>query len=136
MNVMFTLKSSVLIPLKAFGGLACALLLALGATGFAQAQIQHRFLAVDNGGNKLLLVDQIGNAGWTVSIPAGSRDLQRLPGNKVLVSHGNGAAEYDLTTGAKGWSVTGYSNITTAVRLANGNTLLGGNNAGITLVEI
>jgi hypothetical protein len=58
-------------------------------------------LAVDNGLNKLLLVDEITKKGWTISIPAGSRDLQLLPGNKVLVSHGDGAAEYDLITVAK-----------------------------------
>lgn len=109
--------------------------LALG-TAAAQAPIKHRFLAVDNGGNRLLLVDQITNKGWSVAIPAGSRDLQLLPGGKVLVSHGNGAAEYDLATGAKGWSVTGYASITTASRLDNGNTLLGGNVDGITLYEI
>lgn len=116
-------------------------LLALGIAlcpfpGQAASAIKHRFLAVDNGGNRLLLVDQIGDRGWKVSIPAGSRDLQLLSGNKVLVSHGNGAAEYDLTTGAKGWSVSGYSGITSACRLDNGNTLIGGNVDGITLYEI
>jgi hypothetical protein len=109
----------------------------LGASpAAAQAALKHRFLAVDNGGNKLLLVDQTGGKSWSVSIPAGSRDLQLLPGNKVLVSHGNGAAEYDLATGAKGWSITTYSNITTATRLDNGNTLLAGNVDGITLYEV
>lgn len=102
----------------------------------AQTPIKHRFLAVDNGANKLLLVDQIGGKGWTVAIPAGSRDLQWLTGGKVLVSHGNGAAEYDLATGAKGWTVDGYADITTARRLGNGNTLLGGNTGGVTLYEV
>jgi hypothetical protein len=101
----------------------------------AQDAIKHRFLAVDNGGNRLLLVDQTGGKGWSVAIPAGSRDLQWLPGGKILVSHGTGAAEYDLATGAKGWTVDGLSDITTAVRLADGNTLIGGNTSGITLYE-
>jgi outer membrane protein assembly factor BamB len=52
------------------------------------------------------------------------------------VSHGNGASEYDLATGAKGWSVDGYSNITTARRLEDGNTLLGANAGGVTLYEV
>jgi hypothetical protein len=112
------------------------LVVSFASPATAQTSIKHRFLAVDNGANRLLLVDQIGNRGWSISIPSGSRDLQLLPGGKVLVSHGNGAAEYDVATGAKGWSVTGYASITTASRLENGNTLLGGNVDGVTLYEI
>lgn len=115
--------------------MAWALLLAASAS-YAASQVKHRFLAVDNGANRLLLFDQIGGEGWSIPIPAGSRDLQVLEGGKVLVSHGNGAAEYDLATGAMGWSLTGYSSITTASRLDNGNTLLGGNVDGVTLYEI
>jgi hypothetical protein len=81
---------------------------------------------VDNGFNKLLFLNQKdASKSWTVSIPSGSRDLQLVANNKVLVSHGNGAAEYDRTTGAKGWSISTYSGVSTAQRLANGNTLLG-----------
>ncbi len=100
------------------------------------AQIKHKFLAVDNGLNHLLLVDEINNKGWTINIPAGSRDLQILPGNKILVSHGNGAAEYNLTDGTKGWFTDKLANITTSTRLDNGNTLIGGNVNGVTLYEI
>lgn len=110
------------------------------AMGLALASgqgIKHRFLAVDNGSNKLLLVDEIGGKGWARSIPPGSRDLQLIDGDKVLVSHGDGAAEYRLSDGAPGWSVTGYSGISTARRLANGNTLLGGSDgSGVTVYEI
>jgi hypothetical protein len=114
--------------------------IAAAGLSFAPASAQtlkHRFLAVDNGKNKLLLVDEIGGKGWSVSIPSGSRDLQLLPGNKVLVSHGDGAAEYDLATGAKGWSVAGFSGVSSARRLADGNTLLGASDANaVTLYEI
>lgn len=118
-----------------FRSAGIALSLALGA---ASAQTpKHRFLAVDNGANKLLLVDENGAKGWSIAIPAGSRDLQLLAGNKVLVSHGDGAAEYDLVTGAKGWSVTGFSGVSTARRLENGNTLLGSSDANaVTVYEI
>lgn len=99
--------------------------------------LKHRFLAVDNGFNKLLLVDEINNKGWSVAIPAGSRDLQILPGNKVLLSHGDGAGEYDLNTGAKGWTVSGYTGVSSAFRLSNGLTLLGTSDANsITLYEV
>ena len=65
-----------------------------------QAAEVQRFLAVDNGGNRLLLVDRIDAAkGWSVPLPAGCRDLQWVDGNRVLVSHGDGAGEYDLADG-------------------------------------
>lgn len=81
---------------------------------------------VDNGYNKLLFLNQKDpSKNWTVSIPSGSRDLQLVANNKILVSHGNGAAEYDRTTGVKGWSISTYSGVSTARRLGNGNTLLG-----------
>jgi hypothetical protein len=97
------------------------LLLVLAAT-----PVQHRFLCVDNGKNQLLYVDQFHpEKSWSRPIPAGSRDLQVLDNRRVLVSHGNGAAEYDLATGApSGWAVTRYTGIQSAVRLANGHTLL------------
>jgi hypothetical protein len=87
---------------------------------------RHILYMVDNGFNKLLFMNQKDpSKNWKVSIPAGSRDLQLVANNKILVSHGNGAAEYDRTTGVKGWSISTYSGVSTAQRLANGNTLLG-----------
>jgi hypothetical protein len=99
----------------------------LAAPTPAQENIRHRFLCVDNGKNQLLLVDQLHpDKSWSQPIPSGSRDIQIVAdGKRVLVSHGNGAAEYDLATGAaSGWRVTRYSGIQSAVRLANGHTLL------------
>jgi hypothetical protein len=88
--------------------------------------IKHVLYMVDNGFNKLLFLNQKDpSKNWTISIPGGSRDLQLVANNKILVSHGNGAAEYDRITGAKGWSVSTYSGVSTAQRLANGNTLIG-----------
>jgi hypothetical protein len=93
---------------------------------YSSGSIKHVLYLVDNGLNKLLFLNQKDpSKNWTVSIPAGSRDLQLVANNKILVSHGNGAAEYDRTTGAKGWSVSTYSGVSTAQRLANGNTLIG-----------
>ncbi len=90
------------------------------------AGLKHVLYMVDNGFNKLLYLNQKDpSKNWTVAIPAGSRDLQLVANNKILVSHGNGAAEYDRTTGAKGWSVSTYSGVSTAQRLPNGNTLIG-----------
>jgi hypothetical protein len=90
------------------------------------AGTKHVLYMVDNGLNKLIFLNQKDTLkNWKVSIPSGSRDLQLVANNKVLVSHGNGAAEYDRTTGAKGWSISTYTGVSTAQRLANGNTLLG-----------
>ncbi len=101
------------------------------------SEIKHDFLAVDNGKNRLFRVDQIGGKSWSVAIPGGARDLQIIPGNKVLLSHGSGANEYDLETGKQSsWSVTKFKDIQTARRLANGNTLIGSNQGGITFTEI
>ncbi|PSR55072.1 hypothetical protein AHMF7605_16965 [Adhaeribacter arboris] len=87
---------------------------------------KHTLYMVDNGFNRLVFLNQKDpSKNWTVSIPSGSRDLQLVANNKILVSHGNGAAEYDRTTGAKGWSISTYSGVSTAQRLANGNTLIG-----------
>src|SRR5918997_3884762 len=88
--------------------------------------IKHILYMVDNGRSNLLFLNQKDSSmSWTVPIPAGSRDLQLVSNNKVLVSHGNGAAEYDRTTGVKGWSIDTFSGVSTAQRLANSNTLLG-----------
>lgn len=96
--------------------------------------IRMRFLVVDNGGNKLVCVDQIDPAkGWSVAIPAGSRDMQLLDPNRVLVSHGNGAAEYATRDGAKLWAVDRLKGVSSARRLPNGNTLL---ISGAALIEV
>src|SRR4051812_13013025 len=94
------------------------------------SSIKHTLYMVDNGFNRLLFLNQKDpSKNWTVGIPAGSRDLQLIANNKILVSHGNGAAEYDRTTGAKGWSITTLTGVSTARRLSNGNTLLGSSTA-------
>ncbi len=102
--------------------LGLVFLLASGAF----AAPQHRWVCVENGGNKLIHINQKDpSSNWVVDIPVGSRDLQALENNTLLVSHGNGAAEYDLATGLrKRWVAYGYQRIQTARRLENGNTLL------------
>jgi hypothetical protein len=102
------------------------------------ADITHKFLGVDNKANNLVYIDQT-NAknNWTTAIPGGSRDLQILDGNKVLVSHGNGAGEYDLTTGKKLWAINSFKGINSARRLPCGSTILGGGGkGGITITTV
>lgn len=104
-----------------------------GTTGAAASR---RFLAVDNGKNQLLLVDE-GGGGWSVPIPGGARDLQLVDDAQVLVSHGSGALEIALVDGSEGWSVDGFSGVQTARRLPGGNTLLGmQGNGEVTFTEV
>jgi len=101
------------------------------ATLAAGEAISHRFVVVDNGGNKLVLVDQREPAkGWSVTIPGGSRDAQAVANDRVLVSHGTGAAEYALADGKKAWSVDTFKGVSTARRLPSGTTILGMDGAG------
>ncbi len=93
---------------------------------YRRGDIKHILYLVDNGLSKLIFLNQKDpSKSWTVPIPAGSRDLQLVANNKILVSHSNGAAEYDRATGAQNWSVSTYLGVSTAQRLPNGNTLLG-----------
>jgi hypothetical protein len=119
------MKSSI-IRIVALIAAVCAL-----APVARAADITHKFLGVDNKANNLIYVDQTDAAkNWTTAIPGGSRDLQIIDGNKVLVSHGNGAGEYDLATGKKLWSIDSFRGINSARRLPCGNTLLGGAGKG------
>ena len=105
-------------------GLMSVVLLFPGALG--AAEIRHRWVCVDNSVNRLIHVDQRApERNWSMPIPAGSRDLQRLGDSVLLVSHGNGAAEYDLDGGKRlAYCVDRYKDIQTARRLEDGHTLL------------
>lgn len=80
-------------------------------------QIKHDFICVDNfKDNRLIRINENQpEKSWVVDIPNGSRDLQRLSKNKLLVSHANGAAIYHIKTG-KQFSVIAdsYSKIQSA----------------------
>ena len=104
--------------------LAVLLFSLITATGFCA--VKHRFLCVDNGENRLIFVDQFNKGDdWITDLPGGSRDLQLIGVNKVLVSHGNGAGEYNIKDGKLVKVVAnGYKNINSARRLSNGRTVL------------
>ncbi|MBI5684725.1 MAG: hypothetical protein HZC54_06565 [Verrucomicrobia bacterium] len=85
----------------------------------------HRFACVDNGANRLLLVDQAEpSRGWSVAIPTGSRDLQRLEKNRLLVSHGNGCGIYDMKDGRCLWRLEGFSGVQTARHIADRDEIM------------
>jgi hypothetical protein len=101
-------------------------------------ELKHRFLGTDGETSKLIYVDQFHpEKDWTIDAPKGPRDIRLVGEKTVLISHRAGAAEYDLDTGKQTWLVNGYKEVQAAIRLANGNTLLGGlTEKGITLHEV
>lgn len=100
---------------------ACCMVGGLRAEG-----IRHRFVCVDNGTNTLHYIDQLTpENGWSVPIPKGSRDLELVGEGRILVGHGDGAAEYALKDGKRLWQITGFNKVQTARRLRDGNTMLG-----------
>ncbi|MCK5834186.1 MAG: hypothetical protein KAG98_00460 [Lentisphaeria bacterium] len=105
--------------------LTAALFISCNSNGNAES-IKHRFVAVDNGKNKLFFVDESKPSGnWSVAVPSGTRDLQVISKDRILVSHGNGAAEFRLSDGQKIKTITDkYRGIQSARRLADGSTLL------------
>jgi len=52
------------------------------------------------------------------------RDLQIVGGGRLLLSHEKGFAEFDLATGRRVFDLATYSNVSSARRLENGDTLL------------
>ena len=114
------------------------ILIALAVLLVPAPEIKHRFLGTDGETSKLIYVDQFHpEKDWTVDVPKGPRDLRLVGEKTVLISHRGGAAEIDLETGKQTWIVNGYKEVQAAIRLANGNTLLGGmTEKGITVHEV
>ena len=102
------------------------------ATGLQAAAIKHEFVALDEGLANLLHIDENAPAkNWLVPVGAPhARDLQLIGGNRLLVGHETGYAEFDLASGRKVAEVTSFSGVASARRLQNGHTLLVGVNLG------
>jgi len=104
----------------------------LFAAALGAAPIKHEFVAIDEGLAHLLYVNENApSKNWVV--PVGqpqARDLQLIGGNRLLVGHDTGYAEFDLATGKKLVEVASYKGVASARRLPNGHTLLTGVNLG------
>lgn len=115
------------------------LLLLMAAMTANAGEIKHRFLAKDESRAQLHYVDQFDAANdWTIKLPKGCRDIRLLKNNRVIISHTDGYAEFDLATQEKVAEVRDpqFKNTDTVVRLPSGNTVLGANKAGITFFEV
>jgi len=93
------------------------LALVAGAVLFAisslsAAEINHRFLALDESRGQMLYVDQSdASKGWTLKLPVKHRDLQLVGGNRVLLSPPDGYREYDLADRRLVKEVKGYAGL-------------------------
>ena len=104
------------------------LLLAAGLAGpAARAEpIRHEFIAVDEGLGNLLYVNEL-NPGRNWIVPIGHahpRDLQLIGSGRLLLSHDKGYSEYELSGGRRAFDLASYSNVSSARRLPDGDTLL------------
>jgi hypothetical protein len=116
--------------LKAFSAILTLSLIALAQ---AAAPIKHQFIALDEGLENLLYVNQNDSTkNWLVSISSvyPARDLQLIGNNRLLLAHNKGYNEYNLTTGAVVRQLLTYDSVTSVRRLPNGQTVLFGINPG------
>jgi hypothetical protein len=96
--------------------------------GMGAQTIKHKFLAIDEGNCTLLYVDE-NDPSRNYAVPIGKttpRDMQLIGNDRLLIGHNNGYSEIDIATGEMVKDFSEYSNITSARRLFNGNTLLAG----------
>ncbi len=106
------------------------------------ANIQHEFLAIDEGLGTLLHVDECDPShDWIIPIDKPQpRDMQLVGNNRVLISHDGGYLEFDIATGERVRDVSFFEGVTSARRQPDGHTLLAGVNlcetVGIVVVEL
>jgi hypothetical protein len=104
----------------------------------------RQILLLDEGNRRVLLMDMQNPSAavWSRSIDSTKygdslRDIQLVGGDRVAVSVAKGYLELDIKTGEIKKEVTKFTGVEGLRRLANGNTILGGNSdGGVTLQEL
>jgi hypothetical protein len=103
----------------------------LCAAGLRAAPIKHEFVAIDEGLNHLLYVNENDAAkNWIVPIKAQARDMQLIGGNRILIGHNSGYSEIDLASGKVLKDLSNLNGVASVRRLPNGDTLVVGVNLG------
>jgi hypothetical protein len=104
------------------------LCLLIAAARLDAAPIQHDFLAIDEGLNGLMHVNEANpKVNWLVKVGRmHPRDMQLEGGDLLLISHDQGYCEYNITTGERVKDVSIYHDVSSARRLPNGDLLLAG----------
>lgn len=77
------------------------------------------FVAVDNGNNRLVLVDEITGGGWSASLPPGARDVHRVA-DTLLVSTPTGYRTVAVSDGLTIDEVAGFENVQSVAPFAGG----------------
>ena len=92
----------------------------------AAPALRHDVIAIDEGLGNLLRIDEFDpSRNWRVPIGhPHPRDLQLIGQGRILLSHDRGMAVYDLADGHRESDLATYAEVSSARRLANGNTLL------------
>ena len=117
------------------------MLVGVSAVALQAAPIKHEFIAIDEGNNKLLYVNENEPAkNWLVAIgKSHPRDMQLVGGNRILIGNVTGYTEFDIATGkvlkdvstfAPANAPTDTDEVTSVRRLPNGHTLVAGLNIG------
>ena len=121
--------------------LRICLLAFLCAAAAHAAPIKHEFIAIDEGKNNLLHVNENDPAkDWLVPIgKSHPRDMQLVGGTRILIANVTGYSEYDIATGNRLVDVTNFAppnaktdtdEVTSVRRQPNGHTLVAGLNIG------
>jgi hypothetical protein len=117
------------------------LLAGLCAVTLNAAPVKHEFIAIDEGKNNLLHVNENDpSKDWIVPIgKSHPRDTQLVGGNRILIGNVTGYSEYDIATGNRLVDVTNFApanaptdtdEVTSVRRQSNGHTLVAGLNIG------
>ncbi len=104
----------------------CLCVLSLGA-----APMKHEFIAIDEGLNHLLYVNENDPAkNWVVPVTPQARDMQLIGNNRILIGHNAGYSEFDIATGKVAKDFSKFEGVSSVRRLPNGDTLVAGVNLG------
>jgi hypothetical protein len=95
----------------------------------SQSQLQHSLLGIDEGRQRLSLIDTTGQQrGWTMELTEFplARDMQRLGPDLALIGYERGFFELEIQSGKVLRVCDRWQNVTSACRLADGSTLVTG----------
>jgi len=118
--------------------LACSGIFAFHRTAFAQMPpiMTHKVILADEGNGKVHSIN-LANPSERWSITTANRDMQLIGNDRLMVSVGDGYAEYNVKTGALIKKVPTGGTVQSAFRLTSKSTFIGtdGNPASITEVD-
>ena len=99
-------------------------------------QMQYKVIVADEGNGKVHYIN-LANPSEQWSITTANRDLQLIGSDRLMVSVGDGYAEYDVTTGSFIKKVTTGSGVQSVFRLSSTSTFVGtdGNPASVREID-